>query len=270
MDVLLGGGSKYFVREDRNIASEFESLGYQILHNKNQLKNASASHLLGLFAPIGLKKMLDRKANTPSLADMTKVAIEQLSKNQKGFFLLVEGSQIDWAGHNNDIVGAMSEMQDFEQAVAIAMKFARQDNQTQLLLTADHSTGGLSIGTEIQGTEYYQWKSQVVKSFIITPEEIVARAIQSGDLLKEFKSAADLQLSPLELASLASINPKDEILALKVITDLINQRSYTGWTTHGHTGVDVNLYAFGPVSHQLVGHWDNTKIAEFIFSLLED
>ena len=59
--------------------------------------------------------MIDRTDKTPSLEEMTNAAIERLNKNKKGFFLMVEGSQIDWAGHDNDIVGAMSEMEDFEK-----------------------------------------------------------------------------------------------------------------------------------------------------------
>ena len=60
----------------------------------------------------------------------------------------------------------------------------------------------------------------------------------------------------------------DYYQSLKIVTDIVNQASYTGWTTQGHTGVDVNLYAYGPASQNLVGNWDNTKLAEFMFSLL--
>ncbi|MCY8632015.1 alkaline phosphatase, partial [Bacillus spizizenii] len=69
----------------------------------------------GLFADGGLPKKIDRTKDIPSLKDMTNTAIKKLSKDKDGFFLMVEGSQIDWAGHDNDIVGAMSEMDDFEQ-----------------------------------------------------------------------------------------------------------------------------------------------------------
>lgn len=70
--------------------------------------------------------MIDRKAETPSLADMTNSAISSLKQNKNGFFLMVEGSQIDWAGHDNDIVGAMSEMEDFEKAFKAAIDFAKK------------------------------------------------------------------------------------------------------------------------------------------------
>ena len=70
--------------------------------------------------------MIDRNDKTPSLEEMTNAAIERLNKNKNGFFLMVEGSQIDWAGHDNDIVGAMSEMEDFEKAFKAAIEFAKK------------------------------------------------------------------------------------------------------------------------------------------------
>ena len=77
------------------------------------MKNDHNTQVLGLFSKGGLLKMIDRSKETPSLADMTTSALERLNQNPNGFFLMVEGSQIDWAAHDNDIVGAMSEMEDF-------------------------------------------------------------------------------------------------------------------------------------------------------------
>ncbi len=268
-DVLLGGGAKYFIRKDRNLAKEFESLGYEVVSNKTALYESNNPHLIGIFAKHGLKKMIDRDSETPSLADMTKIALAQLSKNENGFFLLVEGSQIDWAGHDNDIVGSMSEMLDFERALSEALDFAQKDHQTQIIVTADHSTGGLSVGSAVNGEDFYQWNNEVVKSFSITPEEIIRRASRSGDLVGEFGAATSIKLNHRETEILSSFSKRNKDKALLDIVKIINDRSYTGWTTRGHTGVDVNLYAFGPVSHELVGHWDNTKIADFIFELLE-
>lgn len=69
--------------------------------------------------------MIDRNEKTPSLEEMTNAAIERLNKIKR-FLLMVEGSQIDWAGHDNDIVGAMSEMEDFEKAFKAAIEFAKK------------------------------------------------------------------------------------------------------------------------------------------------
>ncbi len=277
IDVMLGGGKQYFIREERNIVKEFESLGYGFIDSKTALLGSNNPKMIGLFADNAIKKMLDRDANTPSLAEMTQVALAQLSKNPNGFFLMVEASQIDWAGHRNDIVGVMSEMRDFELAVLEAVDFAKNHHQTQIIVTADHSTGGLSVGAEVNGQKKYHWKSEVVQSFSKTPEEVLRLAAKSGDLLAELTAASDIQLSEQEVEKINAVKldandnqaSKISIAALAVITKIVNDRSYTGWTTHGHTGTDVFLYASGPFRHELVGHWDNTKIGKIIFEWLK-
>lgn len=268
-DVMLGGGNKYFEREDRNISDEFASINYQVVKNRDELVSSTGERLFGLFANSGLKRMMDRSDSTPSLAEMTEVAIQKLSNNEQGFFLLVEGSQIDWAGHRNDIVGAMSEMQDFESAISTALAFAKQRDDTQIIVTADHSTGGLSVGAEVNGESHYHWNSEVVRSFRLTPNEIALRAKRSGNLLAEFVNASTMTLSDADTEILRTSPTKNIDTMIKLMVEIVNRYSYTGWTTEGHTGVDVYLYAFGPVSQQLVGHWDNTAIADFIFSWLE-
>ncbi len=269
VDVLLGGGRKHFMGNERNIAMAFQNAGYDFVTSRTEMLASRNDKLLGLFAEIGLDKMFDRDVNTPSLREMTRAAIERLSKNPNGFFLMVEGSQIDWAGHENDIVGVMSEMADFEAAIAEGLNFAKSDAQTQVIVTADHSTGGLSVGARVNKVDHYQWNSQIVRSFKITPNKIVQLAQESGDLLRAFQSATDIPLSLSDQKMLANAPIKDYYQSLAVVTDLINRLSYTGWTTQGHTGVDVNLYAFGPESAKLVGNWDNTKLAEFMFELLQ-
>ena len=126
VDVLLGGGSELFARKDRDLVKEFSQAGYGHVTDKKSLNENQDDKILGLFAPGGLPKMIDRTEEVPSLADMTEAALQRLDKNEKGFFLMVEGSQIDWAGHSNDIVGAMSEMQDFEAAFEKAIDFAKK------------------------------------------------------------------------------------------------------------------------------------------------
>ncbi|PHS20525.1 MAG: alkaline phosphatase [Kangiella sp.] len=289
-DVILGGGREYFVREDRNLMVELTKKGFTTIKDKTDLLTNQDSKIVGLFAQRQLNKFWDRDEKTPSLAEMTVSAIKVLSQNKKGFFLMVEASQIDWAGHRNNIVGVMSEMQDFELALIEALKFANEDGETQIILTADHETGGLSLGTRYDDKNKYHWKSKVIKLFNKTPEEIVKRAQYSNDLLAEFKRASNLILSKEQEESLRSFKFVKEIenkiiskisarekrknsnkqrnQAIELITDIVNRHTNTGWTTKSHTAVDVNLYAFGPKSNELRGHFDNTKIGQFIFELL--
>ncbi|TAI19822.1 alkaline phosphatase, partial [Bacillus velezensis] len=148
IDVLLGGGKSNFDRKDRNLIKEFKKAGYSYVDNRKDMLKNKDSQVLGLFADGGLPKKIDRTKDIPSLKDMTNTAIKKLNKDKDGFFLMVEGSQIDWAGHDNDIVGAMSEMEDFEQAYKAAIDFAKKDKHTLVVATADHSTGGYSIGAD--------------------------------------------------------------------------------------------------------------------------
>ncbi|MGB0494715.1 MAG: alkaline phosphatase [Kangiellaceae bacterium] len=285
VDVMLGGGKNNFVREDRNLTKEFKSKGYNYVVNKEGLLNNTQEKMIGIFAKEQLDKMMDRKKETPSLAEMTNAAIKQLSKNKKGFFLMIEASQIDWAGHRKDIVGAMSEMQDFELALKEVIEFAKSNSETQVILTADHSTGGLSIGSEVKGKKYYDWNSDVIRSFTKTPEEIAVQALIAKDLYSAFIKASSMEIYQDEVATLKSFTFPEELMNIDIkgkseskienalvatITNIINDHSYTGWTTRGHTGVDVNLYAYGPRSAELAGHHDNTKIGQFIFNLLNE
>ncbi|MEX0720349.1 MAG: alkaline phosphatase [Balneolaceae bacterium] len=145
VDVFLGGGMKWFAPNQRSDAldllGQFESTGYQVLQNEGELENSDSNKLLGLFAADGL----ERNDSEPSLAQMTEKSLNILSQNEKGFFLMVEGSQIDWAGHANDIKYILREVKDFDDAIKAVLDFAAEDGETLVVLTADHETGGMTM-----------------------------------------------------------------------------------------------------------------------------
>lgn len=145
VEVFLGGGVKWFSDEHRSdsldLISQFEKAGYQYLQNKEELNSASGDRLLGLFAKDGM----ERNEDEPSTALMTEKALDILNKNDDGFFLMIEGSQIDWAGHANDTEYLVSEIKDFDAAVKKVLEFAQQDGETLVVLTADHETGGMTL-----------------------------------------------------------------------------------------------------------------------------
>ena len=99
-----------------------------------------------LLAAGGMPPMLEGRGDF--LPDVTSLAIEQLSQEQKGFFLMVEGSQIDWGGHANSVEYVVTETLDFENAVAVALDFAKKDGNTLVVVTADHETGGFTLGAK--------------------------------------------------------------------------------------------------------------------------
>ncbi|WP_050179567.1 alkaline phosphatase [Domibacillus robiginosus] len=269
IDVLLGGGSSNFVRADRNLTEEFEKSGFSYVTNKEELAKDKNEQVLGLFAPGGLPKMIDRTEDIPSLQNMTTSAIDRLNKDKDGFFLMVEGSQVDWAGHDNDVVGAMSEMQDFEKAAKAAIDFAKKDKQTLVVITADHSTGGVSIAANGN----YNWFSEPIKAAKRTPDFMAAEIAKGADVEKTLKTYIDQNVLALTAEEIQSVK---DAAATKKVTDIdnaieviFNERSHTGWTTGGHTGEDVNVYAYGPYKERFAGQIDNTDNAKIIFDLLE-
>jgi alkaline phosphatase len=149
LDVLIGGGWMYFIPESNE--------GSRRQDNKNLLKSletqmpvvlsydkfpGQGKKLAALLAPDGLPKAADRDY---SLAELTQEAMRILSKNRKGFVLLVEGSQIDWAAHDQDHEEIIAEMIDFDGAVGTGLDFAQKHGNTLVLVTADHETGGFAV-----------------------------------------------------------------------------------------------------------------------------
>lgn len=265
IDVLLGGGLVNFDRKDRNLTEEFKKAGYSYVTNKQDLLKDKNEQILGLFASGGMDKMIDRSEETPSLEDMTNAAIQRLSKNKDGFFLMVEGSQIDWAGHDNDIVAAMSEMEDFEKAFKAAIDFAKKDGHTLVVATADHSTGGLSVGAR----DEYNFFVDPIKAAKRTPDFMAAEIAKGAGVEETLKKYIDLELTKEEIDSVKkAADTKKAVEIDNAIEAIFDKRSFTGWTTGGHTGEDVNVYAFGPGKEKLSGLIDNTKNADVIFDIL--
>lgn len=266
IDVLLGGGSDLFIRKDRNLVEEFKKDGFSYVSNLQEMKNDKNTQVLGLFAKRGMPKMIDRTEDIPSLADMTTSAIERLNQNKDGFFLMVEGSQIDWAGHDNDIVGAMSEMEDFEQAYKAAIEFAKKDKHTLVIATADHSTGGYSIGARGE----YNWFGAPIKAAKRTPDFMAEQIMNGADVKETLTKYIDLPLTDKEIQSVQNAAQTKKLVDIdNAIEQIFDTRSFTGWTTGGHTGEDVNVYAFGPSKERFAGKIDNTDNAKIIFDILE-
>jgi alkaline phosphatase len=149
VEVFLGGGVKWFAAGQRSdsldLMGKFKAEGYEVLLTDKELTNSSSEKLLGLFAEDGL----ERNDSEPSSKAMVGKALQVLNKNDKGFFLMVEGSQIDWAGHGNNVEYLKREVQDFDEAVKEVLDFAQKDGETLVVLTADHETGGMTMQRQV-------------------------------------------------------------------------------------------------------------------------
>jgi len=157
VDVLLGGGEDHFLPEGtpgcypedgertdgRNLIDEAVAKGYEHVCNEadfDAVDPEQTDRLFGTFADAGMARPF-----TPSLAEMTAKAIAILSKNEEGFFLMVEGGQIDWAAHANDALNTLGDTLAFDEAVKAALDFQVEHPETLVIVTADHTTGGLTI-----------------------------------------------------------------------------------------------------------------------------
>jgi alkaline phosphatase len=146
VDVLLGGGEIHFTAEQ---LISMEAKNYTIVRNKTELQAIETGKFMGLFADEHLPYEQDRNFTiTPSLAEMTEKALNVLTQNDNGFFLMVEGGRIDHAGHDNNKVNAALETIAFAKAVDKAITYVKTHNNTILIVTADHETGGLAIQSE--------------------------------------------------------------------------------------------------------------------------
>ncbi len=145
IDVFIGGGLKYFnARKDSvNLIDSLIKKQYQVITSVNQLNNVKSGKLAGLLYADHPPKMSDGRGDM--LAKSSSKAISLLEKNRNGFFMMIEGSQIDWSGHDNNPDYLIKEMLDFDSVVGIALDYAEKNGETLIVVTGDHETGGLSI-----------------------------------------------------------------------------------------------------------------------------
>jgi alkaline phosphatase len=145
-DVFIGGGKNHFsARSDSaDLTVELKKMGYDVVYSLPDLKNSTSNRIAGLMAEEGLP-YIDQGRDTSFLAAATAKALDVLSRNKKGFILMVEGSQIDWAAHDNNMKRTVEEVLDLDRAVKVAYDYARKSGNTLIVVTADHETGGLSL-----------------------------------------------------------------------------------------------------------------------------
>lgn len=263
-DVMLGGGTSYFEREDRDILAEFIDAGYEYADSYNRLASVPAgSNVLGLFAPVALPAVLDDKRKN-RLEYLTKNAIKHL-ENDNGYFLLIEASQVDWAGHSNDIASAMAEMHDLALTMEYLRDYVKANPDTLVVLTADHSTGGLTIGANGD----YRWSPEHLKSMSASVMTIALEMANEENPGEFVAKKLGLSLSEEELATLDSVSNQDDKTRFMAVKTFLDTKTNTGWTTGGHTGVDVEVFAFGAGYQSFMGQIDNTDIAKKIFSFID-
>ncbi|GAA5187699.1 alkaline phosphatase [Ferrimonas gelatinilytica] len=270
LDLMFGGGERYFSRAPGGLALQLREMGWQQAWEMAELEQLERLPAMALMAEVALPHAID-SAHPDRLLRMTDKALALLSSQPNGFFLMVEGSQIDWCGHANDIRCALGEMADFAKAVERAKAFVEENPDTLLVITADHSTGGLTLGAG--GT--YQWLPGPILQVERTAGYIARKMLEAPESPVEavWSRYASLPLSSQELAMLAlarkaQLDGEGPYHLSSRIGQLVAKRSFTGWTTSGHTGEDVSVMAYGEGADTFIGFQDNADIARKIMSLL--
>ncbi len=272
IDVLFGAGSAYLSAEDRkdkeDLVEVLKAKGYQYITTAAEMNQLALTPVWGMFAAGAMAYEMDREqlANSePSLWSMTKKAIELLNQNEKGFFLMVEGSKVDWAAHANDPVGVVSDVLAFDAAVEVALDFAKADGSTLVMAVTDHNNGGVTLGDrETDGSYSKDPVSRFIASLLkakLTGEglEAVLNEERSNivDALDTYFGITDLteeEIEEIRVAGKGSMN--------YAVGPIISRRANLGWTTGGHTGEDVTFYSYAPGNARIWGTLDNTDVAK--------
>jgi alkaline phosphatase len=291
IDVALGGGYSCLIGGDREVpgtsykgrraddedlASVLRSRGYEIVTTRDELDDLreGARKVFGLFSPSSMAHHIDRvefAPDEPSLAEMTETAIEILSRDPDGFFLMIEGSQVDWSSHDNDPVGTITDYLAFDEAVDIALDFARSHPRTLVLLFPDHDNGGMSLGRRDIDSYDFQPNEMVdvIEKASLTADGVGMLLWETVDhdrpdrrairrIVSEHFGIDDLTEEEVDRIC-ASLDGTLDLYLREVLGPILSERAGIGWTTFSHTGHDVPLFTFGLENPP--GTIDNTELA---------
>lgn len=261
IDVVIGGGVSILNQEMKDYLT---NEGYGVFtDNIQQFRNYSGKKMWSLFAPNDMSYDLDRdKSQQPSLAEMTLKAIEKLSSIENGFFLMVEGSKIDWGAHANDPIAMITETLAFDEACGKAIDFAKKNGETLVIIVSDHGNSGISIGVDRCKNYSKLTKDQLFKNVsqykVTAPGLIdILHKTDATEVKSVFKKYVNIDLSEENLTSIlqcedyakSSLSDEERMKGSnlnKIVSKILNENTCFGFTTGGHTGEEVLLAAYHP------------------------
>lgn len=293
-DLMIGGGRCFYQQgegtcrnDDRDLIQEAQAMGFHTALNREEFDSWDHGHnvtlpVLSLLAPYNIPYDIDRDPKVyPSLKEEVVTALNVLSKatkdSEQGFFLLVEGSRIDHAGHQNDPATQVREVLAYDNAFKAVVDFADStETPTYIVSTSDHETGGLDVGRQLTNHyPEYLWKPEALLNATKSGEYLVHQLdhkLEDRDLfVRHHVLEKWLGIYDYNAADVQFIKRKKTGHHLQdYLNDMVSQRAQVGWSTHGHTAVDVNIYAHSNTEEgqallhkYLLGNRENTEIGQF-------
>ncbi|MDR2622111.1 MAG: alkaline phosphatase [Dysgonamonadaceae bacterium] len=280
IDVVIGGGAGILNDKCKQF---LENEGYGLfLNDIKGFGNYPGDKMWALFADKDMSYDIDRNPEQePSLAEMTKIAIDKLSRNKNGFFLMVEGSKIDWAAHANDARAIISDMLAFDKACGEALNFAEKDGETLVIIVPDHGNSGISIGSnkcpgystltkdQLFGnvTKFKTSIDALIKILHDTKPAGLRQTVLdlTGIALTDEEYTQLLQSADYNLSSLSDEERMKGSKLTKIVATILDKHTCFGFTTSGHTGEEVFLAVYDPRPGQrLTGFHTNIELNRYM------
>ena len=301
-------GGSLLENEDGSLYEILEDAGYLVTDDRDTILslNSDSGKVYAVSPNLqddgAMRYAIDQEAEDLSLADFVRKGIDVLY-NETGFFMMCESGKVDWAGHANDAVANMSDTVALDEAVEVALEFAfAHPDETLIIVTGDHETGGMTIGYAATGynTAFNLLRNQ--KMSYVAFDELIAAEKEAGTLtfsrLMEMVEDAfgltapgtqndveALVMNEYEYAKLQKAYEDDrtgntdgyeESLLYGgynpisvTLTHIINNKAGIGWTSYAHTGLPVPVYAYGEGAEAFSGSYDNTEVAHKLFALCD-
>lgn len=285
VDFFAGGGVSYFLpksynengkdpmgnalyskrKDEINVLEELKNNNYKVFYGEksanefNDYQPKKDEKIFAAFTNSHLPYEIDRinqGKKIPSLAEMTKKAIDKLSLNQNGFFMMVEGGKIDHACHAHDPVAAVNDTLAFDEVVKTAYDFyTKYPEETLIVVTADHETAGLGIGFD----QERPLKLEVLKEAKLTTDAFSSYNSKNGSIENFLKDNYGLRdLSKDQQNRLQEAIKKNNYAT--IAAEIISEKANIDWTTWGHSAVPVITYAIGVGEEEFTGTYDNVDI----------
>jgi alkaline phosphatase len=296
-DISKAKGSK---KDKPSVIDAAKKAGYKYLRNNKEILALKKGDDKIIAVPAECEEghampyEVDKDGDDLTLAQLVEKGIEVLD-NDKGFFMMVEGGKIDWASHANDIAAAVGEVIDFDNSVAVALEFYKKHpKETLIIVTADHETGGLSVGTSKKGPKWNFANLKEIQSSIeiainsvkpllndtkVSDKEVYNKLIAAIGLNKESVSLTTNEKEELmysikykrtkaeKVKSYMKQNKKNSPIKL-ILSEIVMRKTQFAWASGSHTAIAVPLKVFGDKASDFSGYKDNTDIPKILFDYI--